>query len=191
MPADRSAILASVCGALATGDRATAAKYVKEEYPFEPIAAVERKYGELEATKVFLRDGFIDRYSGSRLVFPGALRVLSVELPAEFPFHSNWRMSETHEAFWELSPTVDHIVPVARGGEDAEANWVTTSMRRNSAKSNWTLAELGWELQPPGSLEDWDGLLSWFGRYVAANRHLLKIGLIARWYKAAGQAGAR
>jgi 5-methylcytosine-specific restriction endonuclease McrA len=191
VPADRSSILSSVCAALESGDRAAAAQHLRQDYPFEPVAAVERKYGELEATRVFLRDGFIDRYAGTRLVFPGALRVLSVELPVEFPFQSNWKMSETHEAFWELSPTVDHIVPVSRGGRDDETNWVTTSMRRNSAKSNWTLEELGWVLSPPGSLSDWDGLTSWFVRYVAANPALLKVGLIARWNRAAVDAGAR
>jgi hypothetical protein len=74
VPADRSSILSSVCAALESGDRAAAAQHLRQDYPFEPVAAVERKYGELEATRVFLRDGFIDRYAGTRLVFPGALR---------------------------------------------------------------------------------------------------------------------
>jgi hypothetical protein len=100
-------------------------------------------------------------------------------------------MSETHEAFWELSPTIDHVVPVSRGGRDEDANWVTTSMRRNSAKSNWTLQELGWQLHPAGSLEEWDGLMSWFIRRVAAHPALLKVSLISRWNRAALDAGAR
>jgi hypothetical protein len=190
VPTDRSAILASACAALESEDREAAAAHLRRDYPFEPVAAVERTYGELEATRVFLRDGFTDRYAGTRLVFPGALRVLSVELPAEFPFQSNWKMSETHEAFWELSPTIDHIVPVSRGGRDEEANWVTTSMRRNSAKSNWTLEELGWELHPAGDLRDWDGLTSWFLRYVTTHPPLLKVALIARWHRAAIDASA-
>jgi len=40
-------------------------------------------------TRIFARDGFIDRYRGSRLIFPAALRLLSHYLPAEFPFHKN------------------------------------------------------------------------------------------------------
>ncbi|MEX1185821.1 MAG: HNH endonuclease signature motif containing protein [Gemmatimonadaceae bacterium] len=191
MPADRSAILAKVCAALDTGDREAAANRVRQDYPFEPVAAIERKYGDLEATRIFFRDGFIDRYAGTRLVFPGVLRVLSAELPEDFPFHPNWKMSETHEAFWELSPTIDHIIPVSRGGRDDAANWVTTSMRRNSAKSNWTLEELGWALCPAGALHDWDGLTSWFVRHVAAHPSLLQVGLIARWNRAALDAGAR
>jgi hypothetical protein len=33
---------------------------------------------------VFARDGFVDRYSGERLVFPGTLRLLAKLLPNEF-----------------------------------------------------------------------------------------------------------
>jgi hypothetical protein len=37
--------------------------------------------------EVFLRDGFLDRYTGSRLIFPATLRMLSQLLPEEFPAH--------------------------------------------------------------------------------------------------------
>src|SRR5579862_3680063 len=47
------------------------------DYPFTPLQTVGRKYREVEAVRVFVGDGFIDRYSGSRLVFPGVLRLLS------------------------------------------------------------------------------------------------------------------
>lgn len=72
MNPDRSAILSVVCALLGEGQVAAAAARVQAEYPFEPVAAVERKYGEAEATRVFKRDGFVDRYSGARLIFPGA-----------------------------------------------------------------------------------------------------------------------
>ena len=64
--------------------------------------------------------------------------------------------------YWELFPTVDHIIPVARGGKDDESNWATTSMIKNSAKSNWTIDELDWKLYERGSLNDWDGLTELF-----------------------------
>ncbi len=112
--------------------------------------------------RIFVRDGFTDRYSGAPLIFPGTLRALSLLLPTEFPYHRNWRQSETHPAYWELYPTIDHVVPLARGGSDQEENVVTTSMVRNAAKANWLLRELGWpeELEPPR--DGWDGLLPWF-----------------------------
>jgi hypothetical protein len=71
-------------------------------------------------------------------------------------------MINTHPAYWELFPTLDHVVPIARGGWDDEANLVSTSTLHNSAKANWTLEELGWSLHPPGALSQWDGLLAWF-----------------------------
>ena len=61
-------------------------------------------------------------------------------------------MSESHIVFWELFPPIDHVEPVARGGPDHCKNRVTTWMMRNSAKGNWTLEELGWQLLEGGSL---------------------------------------
>jgi len=138
--------------------------------------------------RVFLRDGFVDRYSGTRLVFPGTLRLLSQLLPEELPFHLNWKMSECHMMFWELFPTIDHIVPVARGGADEASNWVTTSMIRNQAKANWTLEELGWSLREPAEAGRWDGLLGWFREYALAHPEVLRVRYLARWQEAAMRA---
>lgn len=85
--------------------------------------------------QIFMRDCFVDRDSGEGLVSPAALPLLGIALPESFPFHPNWKMSESHTACWELSSTVDHIVPVARGGVDDETDSVSTSMHRNSEKS--------------------------------------------------------
>ena len=118
-------------------------------------------------------------------MFPPVLRVVSLALPVEFPFHSNWKTDVTHPAFWELGATIDHLVPVSPGGADDESNWVTTSMARNSAKMNWTLDELGWTLQEPGDFQKWDGLLRWFLEYTASNPGLLRSGWVRRWHRAA------
>jgi hypothetical protein len=187
---DHAEILSRVCDRISGGEVETAQNLLQREYPFEPVALVERKYGELEATRIFLRDYFTDRYSGARLIFPGTLRLLSLIMPAQFPFHPNWKMSETHEAYWELSPTVDHVIPVSRGGSDSEENWVTTSMRRNSAKANWTPEELGWTVLPVAESR-WDGLLSWFVTSVQNQDQYLANSHIRRWYRAASIATAR
>ena len=34
---------------------------------------------------------------------------------------------ESATAYWEFVPTIDHIVPVALGGEDNTDNYATTS----------------------------------------------------------------
>ena len=131
-----------------------------------------------------MRDGFIDRYSGEKLLFPGIFRILKKELPTVFPAHLNWKMTETHLVYWELFPTIDHIYPIARGGMDKEENWITTSMLKNSAKSNWTLEEIGWTIKDPGELEDWDGLSSLFIDLVNKNNSLLADNYIKKWHGA-------
>jgi hypothetical protein len=94
-------------------------------------------------------------------------------------------MDCTHIAYWELSATIDHVVPVSRGGADDESNWATTSMLRNSAKGNFTLDELGWQPHSPGQLADWDGLLPWFLSYTAKHPETLSSPTVRSWRAAA------
>ena len=184
---DRARTLQRVCEALAQGDRRQASEVARREYPFAPQTTRRSAITPAMATPVFLRDGFIDRYSGTRLVFPGALRLLSRLLPEEFPAHPNWKMAESHIAFWELFPTVDHLVPVARGGTHTADNWMTTSMVTNSAKANWTLEELGWKLMPPGDPSAWDGLVPWFLSFITCCPEHLQDGYIKTWHAAASR----
>ena len=118
-------------------------------------------------------------------MFPGTLRLLSHLLPEEIPYHPNWKYSECHMLFWHLYPTVDHIDPVARGGSDTTDNLVCTSMLTNGAKSHSTLEELGWRLNPPGSLDLWDGLLGWFMTYTSDETSVLEQQFIKQWHRAA------
>jgi hypothetical protein len=185
--ADRAATIRSICQALGSGGVAAAGDLIRAGYPFAPIAPENRRYSASQSLQVFTRDGFIDRYSGQRLVFPGVLRLLSRLLPEEFPFHPNWKISETHPAYWELFPTIDHLVPIARGGSNSEANWITTSMSRNASKANWTLAELGWSLREPGSLAEWDGLTGFFLESIDSNKSLLEDAYLRRWHGAASR----
>jgi hypothetical protein len=185
MRSEKSAFIGRVCQALSAGSPETAQAILAAQYPFAPEPIVSRRYGPAESTRVFVRDGFIDRYSGDRLVFPPVLRVISAVLPAAFPFHPNWKTDVTHPAYWEVGATVDHLIPVTRGGTDEESNWITTSMARNSAKMNWTLEELGWALHPPGDVREWDGMTGWFLDYSAANPAMLASGALRQWHRAA------
>jgi hypothetical protein len=155
---DNTELLGIVCAHLSAGDNDRAETVLARGSPYAPIRPVERSYTLAGMLNVFRRDGFIDRYSGDRLIFPGSLRLISHYLPRAFPYHPDWRTSETPFAFWRLSATVDHIVPVSRGDRDDLTNLVTTSHLRNSIKGNWLLDELGWELHPPGDLTICDGL---------------------------------
>ena len=191
---DRANAIKIICETLSSGNTSGASAIARRQYPFIAPPAVTRKFTEAQALRVFVRDGFIDRYSGNRLLFPPVLRLLSVMLPDAFPFHRNWKMNKTHPAYWELFPTLDHVVPVARGGPDHEDNLVSTSMLRNSAKANWTLEELGWSIHPPGDMTQWDGMLAWCMEFAKKDNEIIKDKYIRRWYRAAiqnpqGQAG--
>lgn len=156
---------------------------IHNEYPFRKITAQGRNYSDKEKMEQFIRDGFIDRYSGKKLVNSGILKVLSHYMPETFPYHSHWKMEECHNAYWEFVPTVDHIYPVALGGADSMENWATTSMLHNSIKSNWTLEQLEWKLYDAGDYSQYDGLTGLFMKLVRADEELLKDTYIKRWYK--------
>jgi hypothetical protein len=62
---DRARTLQRVCEALAQGDRRQASEVARREYPFAPQTTRRSAITPAVATSVFLRDGFIDRYSVS------------------------------------------------------------------------------------------------------------------------------
>lgn len=182
---DKADILASCCAMIASGALHEAAALMARDYPFTPIVRNGRQYTATQSMQVFLRDGFIDRYSGKKLVFPGALRLLSILMPAAFPFQPNWKSDSCHFAYYELFPTIDHHIPVARGGLDEMENWISTSMLRNAAKANFTIEELGWPLHPCGDLGAWDGLTGWFLQQSEIRPEIRTDPYLARWLKAA------
>lgn len=174
-------VIEEICKALQNGNQEIARGLLRTKYPFTSLIPASRRYSNYEKSKIFLRDGFIDRYSGKEMIFPPVLRILSSSFPKEFPFQKNWKMSECHLAYWQLLPTIDHIIPVSRGGIDDESNWVCTSQLRNSAKSNWLLEELGWTLHNPGDISKWDGLVGWFLAYKIDNPEILEDKYINSW----------
>jgi hypothetical protein len=166
---NKAAVIESVCEALQRGDTSTAAQILSDRYPNPTPPIGKGNVGSEKRLRVFLRDGFLDRYSGSPLVLPGT-------------YQRHWKAGECHPAFWQLAATVDHVVPVTLGGSNEEANLVTTSMQRNMAKGNFALEELNWTLHPPGD-GSWDGLTAWFVRYVKDNlRRLIADSQVKEWY---------
>ena len=53
------------------------------------------------------------------------------------------------------------------------------------AKSNWTLDEIGWQLVPPCSISDWDGLTRFFLKIIEAKPELLQDKALRRYYRMA------
>lgn len=178
-------ILADVLRDLSRGNDAAARATIKSEYPFKPRARVRRTTSRRRILKIAARDGFIDRYTKKKLIYPAALAVVSAVLTNEFPVHQNWKMEKTHMAYWELFPSLDHIVPVARGGDNSDNNIVLTSPIKNAAKANWTLKELEWKLYAPGNLKKWDGLLVVTTELINRRSDLLENAYIKKWHNTA------
>ncbi len=176
-------VLCNVANNLLSGESDMAKKLIHEEYPFSAQRQTKRNYSIRQMFEQFVRDGFIDRYSGKKLLNPGLLLAISEILPEDFPYHPHWSYEKCHHAYWEYYPTIDHLTPIALGGADVVENWVTTSMIHNSAKSSFTLEQLGWQLFPEGNILEWDGLSGEFILLVERNHNLLNDRKIKEWYK--------
>ena len=182
-----SRLLATIGTAFAMigrGETSEAGELIQIEAPHQHHAISKRKMTDYEKLCIYLRDGFIDRYSGTQLLFPPILRIISSSLGTAFPFQKNWRMSECHIAYWKLVPTYDHIKPIAAGGKDIEENIVTTSQLKNSAKSNFELTDLGWRLHEPGLLEVWDGMIGEYRTHIGRNPDILRDPYVRSWDQA-------
>jgi hypothetical protein len=46
-----------------------------------------------------------------------AMRLLARLFPEMFPYHQNWKADATHPAFITRSATLDHVNPIALGGD--------------------------------------------------------------------------
>lgn len=182
MKKEKSTIISEIVTMLLDGNNEDAKAIICNDYPHIVYDIEKRSYTMTDKMEQFIRDGFVDRYTGERLLNPGILKVLSSYFPEEFPFHPHWKMTETHMAYWELIPTIDHIYPIAKGGHDVKENWVTTSMKNNSIKSNYTIDEIHWSLYPRGDINEWDGLTKAFIKLVDDDRDLLKDNYIKGWY---------
>ena len=180
---EKSFVISNIATMLLNGNIADAKMIISNNYPHSHVEIEKRVYTMEQKMKQFISDGFIDRYTGEKLVNPGILKVISYYFPNEFPYHPHWKMSETHIAYWELIPTIDHVFPIAKGGHDDEENWVTTSMKNNSIKSNYTVDEIHWKIYPKGDISAWDGLTKIFLNIVDENHELLKDAYIKSWYK--------
>src|SRR4051794_23035755 len=62
----REEVLVAVCAALSTRNDGEAVSLLHSHYRFAPAAPTKHNAGPLQSTRVFIRDGFIDRYSGDR-----------------------------------------------------------------------------------------------------------------------------
>ena len=180
---EKTSVIIEACNAIMSGSIEDGRKIIAAKYPFCAIKQKRKTIPKSTALRIFIRDGFIDRYSGTALVFPGTLRIVSELMPDVFPYHPHGRLDLCHPAWWYLFPSIDHIVPLAFGGTNDNSNLITTSNLLNMTKKNALLDDLGWTIHPAGDFYKWDGLLSWFVRYIQQDSAVLSCPYIADWYR--------
>jgi 5-methylcytosine-specific restriction endonuclease McrA len=151
--------------------------------PFTPRRRDKHHISDRDKLRIFLKDGFIDRYTGLQVWHLCALRLFAEFMPDLLPYHKNGRLDQCHILHWDLSPAVDHIVPVTRGGGHDPKNWITTSWGKNTIKSNMSLDELGWNTYPGGDLKDWDGGTGWFLGAIEHRIDLRHKAPFGRWHR--------
>lgn len=146
-------------------------------WPMQPIVAkprglietngrLSRRPVDSVVTRVFERDSYRCRYCGTRtipLAVLAAAQRAGLQHADVLPCHSNWRRAETDPVFYWQSSTLEHVLPVARGGSvSEESNLVTACWPCQARKGVYLLDELGWELRPIPQ-RDWTGLCELLG----------------------------
>ena len=179
---EKSEIISDIAEMILDNKKDSCIDIISNCYPHNHVNINKRAFSLSEKMELFINDGFIDRYTGEKLVNPGILKVISFYFPEKFPYHPHGKMSHSHIAYWELIPSIDHIYPIARGGSNDKSNWVTTSMKNNLIKNNYTLEEIKWEIHPQGSIRDWDGLTKSLINIVENDKMLLTDNYIKQWY---------
>lgn len=86
---DKALLIKNICELLLDEKKQDSIHFANENYPFINSLPQKRQYSRFQMCQVFLRDGFIDRYSGDKLLFPGLIKILTIEFPEIFKYHRN------------------------------------------------------------------------------------------------------
>jgi len=109
----------------------------------------------------FERDRYRCRYCRTRVFAPRVLELVShvgKQLGNALPKHRAWKFEETDPVFYWQFATIEHLVPVSRGGDaHADSNLRTACWPCQTWKSNYLLEELGW-CEHDSLADDWTGL---------------------------------
>lgn len=164
--------LQQACRAAAETAAASAERTMASGASAAAVPAIDRRHKRVSVTAqtaavMYRRDGYRCRYAHCRrrTVDARVVRALSKLLPDVLPYHAHWKFDDCHGLLWTDTASYEHVVPLARGGDNSSENIVTVCACCNYAKSSYTLEELGWELAPApdkneGNIPGWDGLIS-------------------------------
>lgn len=154
---DNLALMLKEAGLRALVNTDEGKRFLNAGWPHRIVTRSKRTISDAQKLAVFIADGFRCRYTGDLLLFSGYLTALSHLWPDTFPAHPHGKSDEAHEAYWTHFASVEHLDPISIGGQETEANWITTSMARNQVRSRYSLEALGWSVRPREPKQDWDG----------------------------------
>lgn len=156
-------------------DDASRAASAMAEIAFSPMERRKERWPARSVIAgIYQRDRYQCRYCGERVILVPVMRLLARLYPVEFPYHQNWKADSTHPAFISRGATLDHVMPIAEGGDPVDpGNLVTACWGCNRRKGDLIVDELGWKLLDPFD-PDWRGLTEYYEPlWVAAGRPAL------------------
>lgn len=174
-------VLRAVMLARIAGDAAGALSLM-ETIRFEPVPRKPEKWPTRAViAAVYEADHYHCRYCGEKVVLTPVMRLLARLYPEQFPYQASWKGDSTHPAFVSRSATLDHVVPIADGGDPLErSNLVTACWGCNRRKGDLRLDEIGWSLIEPAD-PCWMGLTDlYFPLWQAAGEP--ELGEDERWW---------
>ena len=77
MNKDKSTVISNVITMLLEGNESAAKAIISQDYPHTYFEIEKRTYTMVQKMNQFISDGFIDRYTGERLLNPGILKIIS------------------------------------------------------------------------------------------------------------------
>lgn len=184
-PSQKTGFIEGVFADLLQGQTERAQTAITTQWPRERLSPSRKPIPPAIKVKTFVRDKFQCRYCGCPTIYLGALRLLSHVMPQEFPYHKNWKRGVGHPAYWEISTSCDHLIPVSRGGDTRLENLVTSCYRCHSMKGEWLLEECTLSVREPSSIQ-WDGLMSRFIQLM--DHHSIQHKSLMGYYREAQQA---
>lgn len=141
-------------------------------------STAKRSVTDRDKAATYIRDGFVCRYCGHRVIPLAVLVGISDVFPDDFAYHTNYKRGEIHPAFW-LAPETDHLLAHTRGGRSSIDNLVTLHAMCNLIKSDSYFEDLPL-VEHPDLTEEWDGLVPRLPAIAAAGNGE-HAGMIHRW----------
>lgn len=151
---DRTALLAARKAAM----DAIWSPAARHKYPaVRAMRAQRSSVGTHVIREAFARDHFTCRYCGRQTIHLDVLKLLSRAFPDLLPYDPGWKPVEALIVFWTHASSIEHHIPLARGGTNDALNIVTACYQCNDVKNYYLVEEIGWSLLSPAP-STWDGL---------------------------------